>query len=83
MVSTSEDQRKSILIEIKLLSPSFKIKFIQVYKKEVKSAILIEIQARRSSFKYKLEIESDELFICSSRNKYTDIVPIFLYKYKN
>jgi len=59
-----EDQIKLVLIEIKHLRPSLKIKSIEVHLKEVKSTNLIGIQVNQSSFKYKLEIESDDfLFV--------------------
>jgi len=82
MPSTIEDQRNLVLIEIKPLTPSLKIKFIEFHSKKVKSINLIGIQVNRPSFKYKLEIESDDfyLFIC---NKYTDIVPISSEIYPN
>ena len=73
MPSTIEDQIKLVLIEIKPLRPSLKIKSIKVHSNEVKSTNLIEVQVNRPSFKYRLEIESEDLylFIC---NKYTEIV---------
>ena len=55
--STIKDQIKLVLIEIKPLRPSLKIKFIKVHSKEVKSTNLIEMQVNRPSFKYKLKIE--------------------------
>ena len=74
MSSTIEIQRKLILIEIKPLRPSLDIKFIKVHSIEVKSINLIKIQINRLSFMYKLEIKLQELFICSSCNKYIEIV---------
>jgi len=66
--SVIEDQRKLVLIEIKPLRLFLKIKFIEVHPKEVKSVKLIEIQVNQSSFKDKLEIESEKLFNYSSCN---------------
>ena len=76
MSSTSEGQRKLFLTEIKLLGPSFNIKFNEIRLKEVKS---IKIQASWP-FKFKLEIESEKLIICSCCNRYIEIVPIYILK---
>jgi len=75
MLSTIEDQRNLVLIEIKPLRPSLKIKFIEFHSKEVKSINSIGIQVNRPALKYKLEIESKD-FHSLIYNKYTDIVPI-------
>ena len=56
--------------------PSLKIEFIKVHSKKIKSINLIEIQVNRPSFKYKLEIESEEL--SCSYNHYTEIIPIYI-----
>jgi len=62
MPSTIEDQIKLVLIEIKPLRPSLKIRSIEVHSKKVKSTNLIGIQVNRPSFKYKLEIESEDFY---------------------